>query len=147
MLRISPQNIIVLISKFYKDIKSYLLRYTTVGLINSVLTLFIYVFAIKILKIEYLLSLFISWVFGVLFTYTINFVWTFRTEKKLVYRIRLLKYFLVCITSLFINLSLLKYFNENIIPDPLLSQIVLIPPIAAINFIGSRYWALKPNIE
>ncbi len=144
------KNKLIVINKIILIIKEKIPRfskYTLVGFINLNLTLLIYYILISFFYVNYLTALIFMWVFGLLFTYTFNFIWTFKPEKKLNYGIRLLKYFLVYFTSFSINYLLLKNIRENYISDSLLAQLLIIPLIVLINFSGIKYWALRPKIS
>ena len=127
------------------EVYKYFSKYTVVGFSNLLLTMTIYYVMTKILSIHYLIALYWMWIFGLFFSYTINFIWTFQPEQKLNYRVRLLKYFLVYLTSFLINYFLLKLIKTDFIDDPFLSQLTVVPLIVVINYTGIRLWALKPS--
>jgi putative flippase GtrA len=122
----------------------HLVKYGFVGIINAVFTFIIYFVLLKAFKVHYLLSFSISWAFGVLLTYVINFVWVFKPEEKLVFKSRLLKYFIVYLTSYLLNMLLLGSITEFTGWDPLLVQFLIIPLVVTVNFLGIKYWSMKP---
>jgi len=121
----------------------HLVKYGFVGVINAVFTFIIYFVLLKVFKVHYLLSFSISWACGVLLTYVINFVWVFKPEEKLVFKSRLLKYFIVYFTSYFLNMLLLGSITEFTDWDPLLVQFLIIPLVVTVNFLGIKYWSMK----
>jgi len=122
----------------------HLLKYGVVGGFNAVFTFAIYFLLLKVLYIHYLVSFSISWLAGVLATYVVNFVWVFKPEDKLVFKSRLAKYIIVYLTSYLSNMVLLGLITESTGWDPLLSQFLIVPLVVAINFLGIKYWSLKP---
>ncbi|MCP5105625.1 MAG: GtrA family protein [bacterium] len=122
----------------------HLVKYGFVGAFNAVFTFIIYFVLLKIVGLHYLLSFSISWASGVLATYVINFKWVFKPEDKLVFKSRLMKYFIVYITSYVINMALLGTITESTGWDPLLAQFLIIPLVVSINFFGIKYWSMRP---
>ena len=125
----------------------HLVKYGFVGGFNAVFTFALYILLLKLLHLHYLLSFTISWVSGVLATYIINFKWVFKPEEKLVFKSRLMKYFIVYITSYVLNMFLLGAIKESTGWDPVLVQLLIVPLIVAINFLGIKYWSMRPYEE
>jgi putative flippase GtrA len=120
-------------------------RYSIVGITNLLLTTSIFYLLLKIFYINYLVSLSLMWIVGLFFTYTFNFIWTFKPEKKLNYKLRLAKYLGVYIFSFTINYLLMKYLVSKLDIEPFKAQLIIIPIVVSINFIGIRHWALATN--
>ena len=118
-------------------------KYSFVGGFNALFTFLLYFILLKTIHLHYLVALSISWVSGVLLTYILNFLWVFKPEQKLVFKSRLLKYFLVYITSYVLNLFLLKHFTELTGGDPLWIQFFIMPVVVVINFTGIKYWCMN----
>jgi len=125
----------------------HLVKYGFVGAVNAVITFTIYIALLKIFKVHYLLSFSISWAAGVFLAYVINFVWVFKPEDTLVFRSRLLKYVAVYLISYTLNMILLGIITETTGRDPLLVQFLLVPVVVAVNFLGIKYWSMKPDEE
>lgn len=121
----------------------HFVKYTFVGLLNAVFTFFLYFILLKVILLHYLVSFSLSWFLGVLLTYVINFLWVFKPEQKLVFKSRLLKYFIVYIISYLLNMFLLKEFTELTRGDPLLVQLFIMPVIVVVNFSGIKYWCMN----
>ena len=118
-------------------------KYVFVGILNAVFGTLVYLFCLKVLSLHYLVAFTISWLFGVLFTYVINFLFVFKPDEKLEYKKRLPKYFLVYCISYAINVILLKVLVSCTQADPFYLQLLILPLVIAINFTGFKYWALK----
>ena len=117
-------------------------KYSIVGILNAALTITIYIVLLNMICFNYLISFTLAWMIGVLFTYVVNFIYVFKPEEKLTFKKRLLKYFLVYLTSYIISAGLLSLLVDHFIFDPVISQFFVIPIIVAINFTGIKYWAL-----
>jgi putative flippase GtrA len=133
VVRLIRQNIFSL--QFYK--------YVLVGLVNAALSTLVYLFCLRILTMHYLWAFSISWLFGILLTYVINFLLVFKPDEKLEFRKRLPKYFIVYCLSYTLNLLLLKILVSTTQADPFYLQFLILPLVIVINFTGFKYWALK----
>ena len=120
-----------------------LTKFTIVGLINSALTFIIFFILLKIVKINYLVSLSITWFVGILFSYIFNYVWVFKPEQKLQFKTRFAKYLTAYLTSFLINFLLITAIVESSNIDPFYVQTGLLPAIVAFNFLTSKFWSLK----
>lgn len=118
-------------------------KFTIVGVYNAVFTFVIFFSLYKLFKINYLIAFSLSWVLGVIFSYTLNFLWVFKPELRLQFKSRFIKYFLAYLMSFLLNLFLLNYIVEFTCFDPFYVQITLIPLIVVINFTVSKFWSLR----
>jgi putative flippase GtrA len=120
-------------------------KFTIVGALNFVLTFLIFFSFLYFLNLHYLISLTSAWIIGNIFSYSINFVWVFKPEEKLHFKIRFVKYLIANSVSFSINILLLRFFVEISGFDPFYVQCTLIPLIIIINFGTSKFWSLKPR--
>jgi putative flippase GtrA len=118
-------------------------KYVLVGILNAICSTTLYFLCLRIFLMNYILAFTISWIFGILLTYVINFVFIFRTEEKLEFGKRLPKYFAVYFFSYSLNLVILKTLVLCTNADPFYLQFLILPLVIAINFTGFKYWALK----
>lgn len=119
------------------------IKYLFVGGANFLLSMVLFLILLKVLVVDYILSFTITWLFGILLTYCINFLWVFKPSEKLEMKKRFPKYFLVYLLSFFVNIILLKYMVNTFGYDPFWIQFLIIPLIILINFVGFKFWALK----
>lgn len=126
-----------------REFFAHLIKFAITGLGNLFFTLGVYYFFLEILAWHYLIAYSISWFLGVLFTYIINFTWVFKPEEKLRFRARLLRYMCIYLFSFGVNFLLLERLTAATGRDPLYVQVFILPLIVAINFLGSKYWALR----
>jgi putative flippase GtrA len=120
-------------------------RFTLVGAANFVLTLVVFTVMLKALAANYLLSLWVAWIVGILFSYVMNFSWVFRPEQKIQFRARFLKFFLASLLSVTLNMLALGCIVERTHWDPFYVQMALIPPIVAFNFLTAKFWSLRAS--
>ena len=129
--------------KINREFLLHFVKYSLVGTLNAIFSFLLYFILLKIFHLHYLVAFSISWLLGVLLTYVINFLWVFKPEQKLVFKSRLVKYFVVYISSYLLNMFLLKYFTELTGGDPLLVQLFILPVVVAVNFTGIKYWCMN----
>ena len=126
--------------KYALGLKVQFFKYAIVGFINLVLSLLLFLLLLKVFGIEYLVAFTVTWLFGILLTYVINFIWVFKPEDKIEFRIRLPKFLLVYIASYIVNLLILHLIVENFGYDPFWVQFFILPLVVLINFFGFKYW-------
>ena len=120
-------------------------KFTLVGAANFVLTFIVFTVMLKVLSLNYLLSLGAAWVVGMLFSYALNFAWVFKPEQKLQFKARFLRFFLASVVSIVLNMLVLSFIVERTGFDPFYVQFALIPLIVLFNFSTAKFWALRPN--
>ena len=120
-------------------------KFTLVGAANFVLTFVVFTVMLKVLGINYLLSLATAWIVGIIFSYVLNFVWVFKPEQKVQFRSRFFKFFLAGLLSMALNMLVLSYLVERTDCDPFYVQFALIPMIVIFNFSTAKYWSLRPS--
>lgn len=118
-------------------------KFTLVGAANFVLTFMVFIFLLKMLGVNYTLSLLSAWVVGMLFSYVSNFIWVFKPEGKIQFKDRFAKFFLSGLLSVVLNLLVLRFIVENTGFDPFYTQTALIPAVVVFNFITAKFWSLK----
>ena len=122
-------------------------KYLFVGGINFVFGLVAFYFFLNILLINYLISLLITSVLGIVLTYIINFLWVFKPEDKIQFKGHFVKYFSAQLASILINMFVLRLIVVNTNNDPYWVQMALIPFIIAFNFFTAKYWSLRGKKE
>ena len=122
-------------------------KFTLVGAANFVLTFIVFTAMLKLLGVNYLLSLVAAWVVGMLFSYVLNFAWVFKPEQKIQFRARFFRFFLAGVLSIALNMLALSYIVERTDFDPFYVQMVLIPFIVVFNFSTAKYWSLRPSSD
>lgn len=126
-------------------LKIEITKFTVVGAVNFVLTCVVFTVMLKVMSVNYLLSLCAAWIVGLLFSYALNFSWVFRPEEKIQFKARFLKYFLASVISIALNVLILAFIVQGTGLDPYWVQFALIPLIVVFNFSTAKYWALRPS--
>jgi putative flippase GtrA len=120
-------------------------KFTLVGAANFVLTFIVFTTMLKIMSVNYLLSLGAAWVVGMFFSYVLNFSWVFKPEQKIQFKARFLRFFLASVFSIALNMLVLSYIVGRTGFDPFYVQMVLIPLIVIFNFSTAKFWSLCPT--
>lgn len=137
------QVVQVVFLKTMSNLKIEVTKFAAVGFLNLILTFAIFSILLKIFNIGYLTALCVTWVFGIVFSYTLNFVWVFTPEARLKFNYYFLKFCFSCLISFIINLTILRYSVERFELDPLSVQALLFPLLAILNFLTSKFWSLR----
>ena len=98
---------------------------------------------LKVMSLDYLLSLAAAWVVGMCFSYALNFSWVFKPEQKIQFKDRFFKFFLANVCSIALNMLLLSCVVERTDLDPFYVQTGLIPLIVIFNFSTAKYWSFR----
>ena len=125
-------------------IKIEVTKFTLVGAANFVLTFIVFTAMLKVLSVNYLLSLGAAWVVGMLFSCILNFAWVFKPEQKIQFKDRFLRFVLASVFSIALNMLALSYIVEHTGFDPFYVQMLLIPLIVIFNYSTAKYWSLRP---
>jgi len=136
-----------------QKIKTEITKFVLVGAANFLLTLLVFTTMLKILAINYLVSLGTSWVVGTVFSFMLNFSWVFRPEHQLEhqpeqtmrFKARFVKFFLAGLVSILLNMLALSLIVEHSSFDPFFVQLALIPLVVVFNFSTAKFWSLRPS--
>ncbi len=119
-------------------------KFLIVGGVNFFFTLTLFIFFLRVIGFHYVLALVLASALGVIFTYTLNYVWVFLPSERLQFRERLPRYALANGVSIGLNAMLLPITVSSTGFDPFWAQFFLIPFIIVFNFATARFWSLKP---
>ena len=121
-------------------IKRFVL-YNIVGIIGTALYLLLLILLVQFLKIDAVLSSSISYVFLILFVYTANKLFVFKTIDKTY--ASLLKFAIVSVVGFFLNAGIV-YLTVNVLGwwyvSSLLIALFIVP---ASNSLMHNYWSFK----
>jgi putative flippase GtrA len=120
-------------------------KFTIVGAANFALTFIVFAAMLKVFSVNYLLSLGVAWIVGMLFSYALNFSWVFKPEEKIKFKARFFKFFIASTCSIGLNMLVLKYIVEYTGQNPFYVQMILVPFVVFFNFTTAKYWSLKKN--
>jgi putative flippase GtrA len=118
-------------------------KFTLVGILGALIYLSTSFILTDYFGVYYINSSIVGFVLSTLFAYIINRFWTFgdNSEKKVFDK--LVRFFIVSIFALIINLCSLYVLTEYYSIYYLFSQIFAILISALINFSGHRFWTFK----
>jgi len=118
-------------------------KFAFVGFIGTIINLVILASFTEFLKIYYLLSAVFAFVAAATSNFILNKIWTFKEEIKHKFLGKYLKFFLVSVVALLVNLFFLYVFTEFLGIYYLISQILAIGIAFIINFSGNKIWTFK----
>lgn len=129
--------------------KQHLTRFVAVGLFSTCVSYCIFIIALRVFGVNYLLSSVISFVMTVFFSFLLNKNWTFeygkaKSRKTVVY------YYLVYVTSQLINLAILRVLVGEFGMMPEVASILAIGVAACNNFVGTKFFVfrgVKPSVK
>lgn len=124
-------------------LKTEAAKFTLVGAANFVLTFLVFTSMLKMMEVNYLLSLMAAWIVGMFFSYILNFTWVFKPEQKIQFKARFFRFFLASALSIAFNVAALRYFVVHTGFDPFYVQMALVPCIVMFNFVTAKFWSLK----
>ena len=118
-------------------------KFGIIGIVNTLINLgCLYIFT-EFFKIYYILSAVLAFLVAVTNSFVLNKIWTFKekiyedTSKKYV------KFMIISVTALLVNLAILYFFTEFLHLHYLISQIIATGTNLIINFLGSKLWTFK----
>jgi len=126
-----------------KILKLEFSKFTLVGGVNFVFTFILFYLCVRILKINYLVSLILVSLLGMVLTYYLNHSWVFKPGDKFDFKVRFLKYLLSGFLSIGLNVLALHFVVSKTGFDPFYVQIALIPFIVVFNFSTAKFWSLR----
>lgn len=115
------------------------LTFTLVGVANTAIHLAAFVALIHVFGAPILAASAIGYCAGVLNSYVMNRIWTFRVKGKANIG-EISRFLAVNLVSLGLNLAALTYFANCVGLQPEVAQILAIAISLVANFVGNRWW-------
>lgn len=128
---------------YKKRIMSEFFKFASVGFIGTIINLIILYFFTETLGVYYLFSAVISFIIAMTSNFILNKVWTFKEKIKLEVSKKYVKFILVSVTALMVNLFFLYIFTEFFGIYYMISQIIAIGLALIINFLGNKIWTFS----
>jgi putative flippase GtrA len=119
------------------------LRFATVGVTNTVLSLALYA-ALLGLGTFYLVASAVAFAIATLNSYALNRRWTFRSTGRRSPEV--VRFYLVSAGGLALNLALLSLFVEDVSLPSLLAQLAVIPLVSVVTFAWNRRWTFAGTL-
>lgn len=126
-----------------KDFITKFLKFAVIGGIGTFINLGILFIFTEILAIYYIVSEIIAFVASLTNNYFLNKRWTFRETIEEKVFLKYSKYFLICVLSLLINLSVLFILVELFSVWYIIAEIFAIMVGFFINFLGNYTWTFE----
>lgn len=118
------------------------LKFALVGLLGTLINFMILYFLTDIFKIYYMFSAFVAFLVAMTTNFVLNNGWTFKNNSNYIAK-KYLKFFVVSVFALIVNLFFLYFFTEKCGFYYLISQIFAILPSVVINFLGNKFWTFE----
>lgn len=112
-------------------------KFGFVGILNAIVSYS--VFFILLTWINYMVSLLIAHIIGVINSYVWNKYWTFKTEK--IQLKEFVKFNFVYVVVFVVNALFLVFLVETLEINPKIGQLLIIPITTMISFTGHKYWS------
>lgn len=125
-----------------KEIKQFF-RFAFVGLSGTFINIIVLYLLTEGLGLYYLLSAIISFFIAMTNNFILNKIWTFEESLSSNLSKKYLKFALISVIALGINLYFLYFFTDILVIYYILSQILSIMISLVVNFIGNKYWTFK----
>lgn len=146
MSYIATKNIVLNKNPTFEVIMIKLIKFIIVGSINTLITLAVFYVLNKIFHINYLTSSLFAYVLGMVNSYTLNKKWTFQDRNKKVI-IQFIKFIIVNLISLGINLFIMYISVNKFNLDSMLSQIIATGFSTISNYLGSKVLVFSNHNE
>jgi dolichol-phosphate mannosyltransferase len=117
------------------------IKFCVVGLIGTGVNLAILYFLVEFVNLWYIISATISFVIALTNNYILNRLWTFSSKEKIMKQY--VKFFVVSVLSLGINLSILYLLVEFAHIWYIFAQVIAIIVALWTNFLGSKLWVFR----
>lgn len=119
------------------------INFALIGLIGVVLNITLFYFVTEYLKIHYLTSSVISFLFASTSNFILNKVLTFKEDLFFKTKERYVKFILISLLSFLVNFTCLYVFTEFLQIYYLISQILAIGISFIINYVGNTVWTFQ----
>ncbi len=134
------KRLIELYKKYYE-----IINYLIVGVLTTLVSIFIYWLFTKVFHVNYMLSNIISWIGSVSFAYITNKKFVFNSkcgcEKDVL--IEVYQFFKYRIFSLVIDILLMYAFVEIFNIDDMIAKVIVQFIVVALNYIFSKLFVFK----
>ena len=136
------------ISKIFS--KSFILQFIkfgVVGALGTIVNISILYFLTEFFNLYYIISEIFAFSASVLNNYILNKLWTFKENIKKEFAVKYIRYTIICLLALIINLSILIILVEFFSIWYIFAEILAIMGSFLINFIGNKLWTFNQSIK
>lgn len=118
-------------------------KFAIVGGMGTVWTILILYLLTEFAGIYYIMSATLAFLFAMTHNFVLNKIWTFKEKIRANIKSKYIKFAIVSVVALGVNLSFLYIFTEFLGIYYLISQVLAIGVALIINFLGSKIWAFS----
>lgn len=126
---------------FAKDNRHQIAKYSTVGAISGVLDFGGLYILTDLLHLHYLASATISFILAAVVNYTLNRIWTFKSNGQR--RKQLPVFFIIATLGLVLNNNIMYFSVEHLQLHYLLAKVVAAAIVTFWNFFGNKYLTFR----
>lgn len=124
----------IVLLNFFKQ----LIKFSLVGLLNTLITLSTIFILINVLNLNYIISNIIGYVLGFTNSFILNKKWTFKSKGSA--KIEIILFFILFIICYLLQLISLILLKELIKVSVEKAQLIAMIIYTTINFLGSKYF-------
>ena len=117
-------------------------KFSTIGLLGAAINLIILYLSVEFIGMPYFIGAILAYVIGITNNFFWNKYWTFKNKSKN-YRKQYIKYFLISLSSLVINLIILSTLVELFGLWYMFSQVIAILIAGLNNFFWNKKFTFK----
>ncbi len=125
-----------------RNLFKQLTRFLTTGILTNFVNYSVFWLSLRHLNQHYLISSTLGFGAGFFTGFVVNRSWTFSSQRGRAGD-QLIKFFIVNIISLAVNLITIRFFTERLHVIPEISQLLAIAVSAGVNFAGCKFWAFS----
>jgi len=119
-----------------------LIRFSIVGASGYAVNLLLYALLVRTLGVEYLVAETIAWIVAAANNFVWNRHWTFKAGAGQVHA-QALRFFLVTLLALGLNLLVLRVLVESAGLDKVLAEVLALGASTPVNFLGNKLWSFR----
>ncbi len=128
---------------YKKQVIFHFLKFAFVGLIGTILNISILYLSTEYYNLYYIYSAIIAFIIAATVNFLINKVWTFNEKINNKIFLQYLKFLVVSLMALSVNILFLYILTEFVKIYYLVSEVIAIGVSLIINFIGNTIWTFK----
>lgn len=119
------------------------LRYIIIGVGNLILSFLIFAVLLRLFNLNHTISLVISFVCGLFYSYVFNYLWVFNVGRNLQFNKIFIQHSLIVIATFSLNACMLNFFVSRFEVDPILIQLMLMPFFVVANYLFTKFYIMK----
>ena len=126
-----------------KRLSNQFIKFALVGVVNTLINLVVLYVLTEFFGVYYIISAIFAFIVAVTNSFVMNKCWTFNEKINHKTKTRYVKFFIVSLIALLVNLVLLYSFTELWKIHYMLSQIIAVFFSLWVNFIGNKIWTFR----